>query len=133
MGRMAAVAATFAYVSVAWVYFRAESVAKGTQLLGKLFRNDFVRVNRNLAGYFNLDEFWYALKILRLDRWEFGHYILMAALTAGSLLLVFFGKNAAQVAERMKPRLWNAALLAGLLLWCVLTFSEVSGFLYVNF
>ncbi len=133
LGRMAAVAATFAYVSVAWVYFRAESVAKGTQLLGKLFRNDFVRVNRNLAGYFNLDEFWYALKILRLDRWEFGHYILMAALTAGSLLLVFFGKNAAQVAERMKPRLWNAALLAGLLLWCVLTFSEVSGFLYVNF
>lgn len=133
MGRWLHVLATFLYVSVAWVYFRAESVAQGNELLAKLFRNDFVRVNRNLAGYFNLDEFWYVLKVLRLDQWEFGHYILMAVLTAGSLLLVFFGKNAAQLAERMKPKLWNAALAAVLLFWCVLTFSEVSTFLYFNF
>lgn len=125
--------ATFLYVSIAWVYFRAESVAQGSELLAKIFRNDFVRVNRNLAGYFNLDEFWYILKVLRLDQWEFGHYILMAAMTGGSLLLVFFGKNAAQLAERMKPKPWNAALAAGLLLWCVLTFSRVSTFLYFNF
>ena len=131
--RLAGVAATFLYVSVAWVYFRAESVAQGNELLVKIFRNDFVRVNRNLAGYFNLDEFWYVLKVLRLDRWEFGHYILMAVITAGSLLLIFFGKNAAQAAERMKPGIWNAVLLAVLLLWCVLSFSNVSTFLYFNF
>lgn len=131
--RLAGVAATFLYVSVAWVYFRAESVAQGNELLVKIFRNDFVRVNRNLAGYFNLDEFWYVLKVLRLDRWEFGHYILMAVITAGSLLLIFFGKNAAQAAERMKPGIWNAVLLAVMLLWCVLSFSNVSTFLYFNF
>lgn len=127
------VLATFVYVSVAWVYFRAADVAQGSELLAKLFQNDFVRVNRNLAGYFNLDEFWYVLKVLRLDRWEYGHYILMAAITAGSLLLVFLGKNAAWMAERMKPKAWNAALLAAALLWCVLTFSQVGIFLYVNF
>ncbi len=131
--RLFCMLATFLYVSAAWVYFRAESVAQGNELLAKIFRNDFVRVNRNLAGYFNLDEFWYILKVLRLDRWEFGHYILMAALTGGSLLLVFFGKNAAQLAERVKPKPWNAALAAGLLFWCVLTFSRVSTFLYINF
>ena len=92
-----------------------------------------MRINRNLAGYFNLDEFWYLLKVLRLDQWEFGHYILMFVITAGSLLLVFFGKNAAQAAEKIKLRGWNAVLTAGLFLWCILTFSEVSTFLYFNF
>lgn len=124
---------TFCYVAVAWVYFRAESVAQGNQLFRLIFANDFVRVNRNLAGYFNLDEFWYILKVLRLDKWEFGHYILMAAFTAFSLMLVFFGKNAAEVGGKIKPRIWTAILFALLLLWCVLTFSNVSTFLYVNF
>lgn len=133
LGRLLCMAVMFLYVSVAWVYFRAESVAQGNELLGKIFSHDFVRVNRNLAGYFNLDEFWYFLKVMRLDRWEYGHYILMTVITAGSLLLVFFGKNSAQLAERMKPRVWNAVLMAGLLFWCVLTFSNVSTFLYVNF
>lgn len=124
---------TFLYVNVAWVYFRAESVAQGNELLGKLFKNDFVRVNRNLAGTFNLDEFWYILKVLHLDKWEYGHYILMFVITGVSLLIVFGGKNAAWLAERMKPRIWNALLLAVLFLWCVLTFSKVSTFLYFNF
>ncbi|GFH91098.1 peptidoglycan O-acetyltransferase [Lachnospiraceae bacterium] len=124
---------TFCFVACAWVYFRAESVAQGNQLFRLIFANDFVRVNRNLAGYFNLDEFWYILKVLRLDRWEFGHYILMAVFTAFSLLLVFLGKNAAEIGEKIKPRVWTAVLFALLLLWCVLTFSNVSTFLYVNF
>lgn len=124
---------TFLYVNVAWVYFRAESVAQGNALLRKIFENDFPRINRNLAGYFNLDEFWYILKVLRLDQWEYGHYLLMFVITAVALLLVFWGKNAAQVAERIKPKLWNALLFAGLFLWCVLTFSNVSTFLYFNF
>lgn len=127
------IAGTFLYVNIAWVYFRAESVTQGNALLCKIFQNDFVRVNRNLAGYFNLDEFWYILKVLRMDQWEYGHYILMFVITAAALLLVFFGKNAAQIAERMKPRAWNAILLACLFMWCVLTFSNVSTFLYFNF
>lgn len=133
IGKAVCVAAIFLYVSIAWVYFRAESVAQGNELLAKLFQHDFVRVNRNLAGYFNLDEFWYILKALRLDRWEFGHYLLMAVITAASLLLVFFGKNAAQLAQQTRPKVWNAVFMAGLLLWCVLTFSNVGAFLYFNF
>lgn len=132
-GKIFGVFFTFCFVACAWVYFRAENMAQGNQLFRLIFANDFVRVNRNLAGYFNLDEFWYILKVLRLDRWEFGHYILMAVFTAFSLLLVWFGKNAAEIGERIKPRVWTAVLFALLLLWCVLTFSNVSTFLYVNF
>lgn len=131
--RVVSVPLTFCYTAFAWVYFRADSVAQGNRLLSILFSGDFARVNRNLAGYFNLDEFWYILKVLRLDGWEYGHYILMGAITAFALLLVFFGKNAAQAAERIKPKPWTAVLFAGAMLWCVLAFSRVSTFLYFNF
>lgn len=131
--RIVSVPLTFCYTAFAWVYFRADSVAQGNRLLSILFSGDFARVNRNLAGYFNLDEFWYILKVLRLDGWEYGHYILMGAITAFALLLVFFGKNAAQAADRIKPKPWTAVLFAGAMLWCVLAFSRVSTFLYFNF
>lgn len=124
---------TFIYVSIAWVYFRAGSCAQGNELLGLIFQNDFVKINRDLAGYFNLDEFWYILKLFRLDKWEYGHYILMFVITSFSLLLVFFGKNAAQTAAKMKLKAWNAIVIAGLFFWCILTFSKVSTFLYFNF
>ncbi len=131
--RVISVPLTFCYTAFAWVYFRAENAAQGNRLISLLFSGDYVRVNRNLAGYFNLDEFWYILKVLRLDGWEYGHYILMGAITAFSLLLVFFGKNAAGVADKIKPKPWTAVLFAGAMLWCVLAFSGVSTFLYFNF
>lgn len=124
---------TFVYVSIAWVYFRARSVAQGNELLRLAISGGWERVNKNLAGYFNLDEFWYVLKVLRLDRWEYGHYLLMFVITAFSLVLVFWGKNAVKVTEEMKPRTWSAVFTAGLFFWCILMFSNVSGFLYFNF
>lgn len=132
-GNLIGMLLTFCFVSVAWVYFRAENVAQGNELLSLILKNDFVLINRNLAGYFNLDEFWYILKVFHVDAWKYGHYILMFVITGFSLLLVFFGKNAAEVAEKVKPKAWTAILMAGLFLWCVLTFSNVSTFLYFNF
>ena len=131
--RVISVPLTFCYTAFAWVYFRAENAAQGNRLISLLFSGDYARVNRNLAGYFNLDEFWYILKVLRLDGWEYGHYILMGAITVFSLLLVFFGKNAAGVADKIKPKPWTAVLFAGAMLWCVLAFAGVSTFLYFNF
>lgn len=124
---------TFCYVSAAWVYFRADSIAQANELFRIAGAHEFVRVNRSLAGCFNLDEFWYIIKVLHLDAWEFGHYILMGAITACSLAAVFWGRNAQQLAERIKPKAVTAVLTAGLLFWCVLTFSNVSTFIYFNF
>ncbi len=124
---------TFGYVSIAWVYFRAESVAQGNELLRLVIKGGLVRVNKDLAEYFNLDEFWYILKVLNLDGWVYGHYIMMFAITAFSLLLVFFGPNAMEISGKIKPKAWSAVIMAGLFLWCILAFSNVSSFLYFNF
>ena len=127
------VALTFLYVNIAWIFFRAPSVKEALSLLGTIGRFSFCRINWDLAGNFNLDEFWYVIKVLGIDRWQYAHYILMTLILAAVLLLVFLGKTAVSYAEKVKPRVVNAFFLAVLFVWSVLSFSGVSSFLYVNF
>ena len=125
--------ATFLYVNVAWVFFRAPSVKEALALLKTMISCNFARINWNLAGCFNLDEFWYVIKVLHIDGWQYAHYILMVLMLLFALALVFFAKTAVTVAGKIKPTLINTVLLSALFMWCVVTFSEVSTFLYINF
>ncbi len=124
---------TFLYVNVAWIFFRAPSVKEAIVLLQKICSFQFGRLNWSLAGCFNLDEFWYVIKVLKLDRWQSAHYILMMLIMAGGLSLVFFGRNALDVVKKAKPNIINTLIMTALLVWSILSFSGVSSFLYVNF
>lgn len=124
---------TFLYVNIAWIFFRAPSVKEALALLQTIGSFSFGRINRELAGCFNLDEFWYVIKVLGLDRWQYAHYILMVLILTAALLLVFFAKTAVSVSKRAKPGARGAFFLAVLFVWSVLSFSGVSSFLYVNF
>lgn len=124
---------TFLYVNAAWIFFRAPSVKDAAILIKTIFRFSFGRINWNLADCFNLDEFWYVIKVFGLDRWQYGHYILTALILAAALMIVFFGKNAADFVRTAKPGVVNTIIMAVLFTWSVLSFSGVSSFLYVNF
>jgi D-alanyl-lipoteichoic acid acyltransferase DltB (MBOAT superfamily) len=124
---------TFLYVNLAWVFFRAPSVKEALTLLGTILRFQWVRADYSLADYFNRDEFWYVIKVLHIDGWQYAHYILMVLMLAFALILVFAGKPAAVLAEKVKPRVLTSVLLAALFVWCVLSFSQVSSFIYFNF
>lgn len=128
-----AVFLTFLYVNVAWVFFRAPSVKEAGMLLRTILRFQGGRINWELAGCFNLDEFWYVIKVLHLDQWQYAHYICMTLIFAGTLLIVFFGKTAADYVKTVKPKLLHSVFMAVLFVWSVLSFSGVSSFLYVNF
>lgn len=124
---------TFLYVNIAWVFFRAPSVKEAVSLLKIMTDFRGGRMNRELAGCFNLDEFWYVIKVLRLDRWQYGHYICMAVILTAVLLLVFFGRTAVDFVKAAKPKLIHALIMAVLFAWSVLSLTGVSSFLYVNF
>ena len=131
--RLFCVAATFLYVNLAWVFFRSSTLTQAWEVLKKLVSFDFEKINRNFALCFQQDEFWYVIKVIGLDKYEWSVYLLMVAMLVVSLLIVFLAKTAVEVSERMKPSFVNNVVLAVLLVWCMLTFSEVSTFLYVNF
>lgn len=128
------VVATFLYVSFAWVFFRAANITEGVELVKRIFTGSWSKVDIALSNAFKLSEFWYIVKFLHIDRnYLLSQNILMVLITIVTLAVVFFAPNANQIANKMKPKFRTALLFAVLGLWCVVSLSEVSTFLYFNF
>ena len=123
----------FIYISAAWVYFRAQDIAQANRMIYTAFKGPRQKISSELAACFQVDEFWYVIKVFRLDSMAYSRYILMWLILAVGIYLSMIGRNAEQRMERIKYRTSSAAVFAVLALWCVLTFSEVSTFLYFNF
>lgn len=123
----------FGYVSVAWVYFRAADIAQANSLLRAACMGKRQKISLDLAECFQLDEFWYIIKVLHLDNRSYSRYILMLLILAAGLYLAMAGENAAKRTERLRYRAGSAVVIAVLAVWCVLSFSGVSTFLYFNF
>ncbi|MDE6389696.1 MAG: MBOAT family protein [Lachnospiraceae bacterium] len=121
------------YVGTAWVYFRAESVAQANKMIMTAFTGSVQKMSMEFAECFQTDELWYVIKVLHLDNMAYSRYILMWVFFVVGIYLSMIGPNAAQRMERVKYRVWTTAVFAVLTVWCVLTFSEVSTFLYFNF
>ena len=106
---------------------------EAVELIQKLILGGIGRINWDLAGCFNLDEFWYVIKVLHIDSWQYAHYILMVLFLLVAILLIFFAKTAVEISKKIRPTIVSTAIMAVLLVWCIITFSEVSSFLYFNF
>lgn len=125
--------ALFLYVSVAWIYFRAADVTQANKMLGILVSGKIQKLSMELAECFQLDEFWYVLKVLHLDGMAYSRYVLMFVMLAAGLYLAMISRNAAEIAERAKGKMLSTVFVSVLFVWCILSFSQVSTFLYFNF
>ena len=124
---------TFLYVSAAWVFFRSESIGHAISLFRRMFTGGIALPQYALYDAFNLDEFWYVMKVLHLTNYGFSNYILMIVFTIVILLVTFFGKNVHELAKNWKMSAASAVCLAVVFIWCVVSLSGVSTFLYFNF
>jgi len=98
-----------------------------------MFTQTWSGVNYSLSEAMKMDELWYVVKILRVDRYSFSQNIAMIVITVFAILLTLLAPNAAQVSERIKPKIRNSVIIAILGIWCVVSLSNVSTFLYFNF
>ena len=73
------------------------------------------------------------LKILKIAALPYAKYYIMIMFTMVSLMITFWGKNIDTLAEEWKPKVTNGLLTAVLFVWCVVSLSGVSTFLYFNF
>ena len=124
---------TFIYVSIAWVYFRASSVEQANVLLMNVFAKPFALPGSGFTDAFNLGEFWYILKVLKVAALPYAQYYIMILFSVIAVVITFFGKNVDELAAKFKPTVLNAVLTAVLFIWCVVSLSGVSTFLYFNF
>ncbi len=126
-------AVTFIFICIAWVFFRAEDTGEALALLKRVIDGGWALPGEAFLKGFNSGEFWYALKVLHLTDTGIGRYLIMLLFTVATLAVTFLAPNALKVTEKMKYRTGYGVLLGVVFVWCVLSLSGVSTFLYFNF
>lgn len=131
--RPIAVLCNFIFVNVAWVFFRASDIGEALQVFSNVFKGSFMAVSEPVLEAFELPELWYVLKVLHLTEFGFSQYICMAGFVLVTLFITFFMPNVHEIARKSKYYTGQALLTAVLFVWCVVSLSGVSTFLYFNF
>ena len=139
---------TFTYVTVAWVFFRADGLEQAFTLLGKIVdpkAYSGLHISIKFAECFMVDELWYIFKVTPIPGWDKSNYICMWIILIVSAVFIFSGKTAKRIANGSFNVIADkenrgALLKAGvalfysvLFVWGVLSLGGVSTFLYVNF
>lgn len=114
---------TFGFVVIAWVFFRAESMADAMAILKSMFMMDFGPIRDSITAAFALPGG------LRPGY----NGIFMMVWYALSLFACLGLRNTYEKTMAFRPTLLNAASTVLLILYVTLSLSNVSVFLYFNF
>lgn len=128
--------ATFAFVNLAWVYFRAPDISSANLMIKELFTGGIIPVNIAMIASCMIPEGdliqWIMLKINPNLPYYTGSIILIGLM----IFAVYASTRMKTTAERVadfKPTKGRMAIMVILLVWSVLSLSEVAQFIYVNF
>ena len=130
--RIVCILLTFIFVSIAWVFFRANDITQAILVLKRVMIGDMT-VSYDMAQLFNKGEFWYILKVLHLSNLSFGRYIVMAGYALICPIMVFFAPNTHEMCAKMKFAPIHAIICGVMFVWCIVSLSGVGTFLYFNF
>ena len=126
---------TFSFVNLTWILFRAESVTEAIIFLKHLAAFQFGPVASEVVAAFQLPEFEFVYGPIPVLR-EFlaQHSNIWLPLFYGfAMFLVLGARNAREHMLSFRPNRKNLLATVVLLIWCVLSFSGISTFLYFNF
>ncbi len=129
---------TFLFILCTMTVFRADTVGQAIQMLKTLITPSAAalhtfNIRKEITGAFQLPEIFYILKFFKLDALPLGSCYCMFLFIAAAAFLIFFCKNLSETEEIHKPSTAGTIGLSVLFVWCVLSFSGVSTFLYFNF
>ena len=125
---------TFLLVSASMTLFRANSIADAITILRQILVMDFGPVHENILNAFRLPELQLLIRnIPQLAFLQFQPGLILTVCYGGAMALILGSRNAHEHMLAFRPTLGNALFTALLLVWCVMTFSGVSTFLYFNF
>lgn len=123
---------TFAFVNLAWIYFRAPSVAVGNQILGALFSFDFSKPMPWLSeGLFSCEQEVIRIMLPAISLWR--NLLTTAALYVVGVIVALWPRNAVAEMDHFRPTFWRGAAMWVLGVWSVLSFSGIAQFIYANF
>lgn len=133
LARIPAGILTFVFTALAWTFFRADTIGQAVEMLKTAFSFTGSTIRTNLSACFQLPEFFYVMKFFRLNTLPYAAYYCMLLLGAAAILFTFFCPSLCEAKAQRRPSLPATFGLSFLFVWCVLSLSSVSTFLYFNF
>ena len=128
---------TFIFINIAWVYFRAPSLAGANLMIKELFSFKFTPVDANFSVYAFPAELeiipWLVNKFTKIKSTYYFCAAVNIAVVAFSLFASTKMKNTSERVSEFTPSKKAIAITVVLLVWSILSMSEVSNFIYVNF
>ncbi len=124
---------TFCFVNLAFVAFRAPDLSTMCDMYRQIFSGGIGLPMAEIAIFFHGSAWNYLFEVVPGHSSvlkNYGPFVLFMAL---ALYLVFVGKNAVERAESSRFKIGGAIAAAILFLYCVVSLSGVSSFLYFNF
>lgn len=126
---------TFLFVNVAWVFFRAVTLNDALTFLHELFSFKFKKVDVALVVASMPSE--YGIFQWMFDKIGLNTYYTGLPVTALLLLFALFAsikmKNTSERIENFEITTRKLVVTVALLAWSIISLSEVSSFIYVNF
>lgn len=132
-GRAVSVCLTFLLTCCLWTFFRAGSMAQAIHMLKQLTLMRGGKIYLEYALLFEVPEISYGLKLLNLDALPYSSYFCLGAFVSLAFILVFGCKNLYESEAAHRPSLIKTVSLSLLAVWCIVSLSGVSTFLYFNF
>lgn len=135
IGRYLARLVTFAYVCLAFVFFRSDTMADGFLFFKRLFSFEYNGSIFAVADAVSVSEIYIVTKMLSMKAPQLLGTANMAVLLIVALIgiVVLGGKTTRKIVENSSWSNGAALRIALLFVWSVLSLSGVSTFLYFNF
>ena len=128
---------TFIFINLAWVYFRAPSLASANLMIKELFSFKFTAIDANFSTYAFPAELeivpWLVNKYTKIKSTYYFCAFVNVAVVAFALFASTIMKNTQERLKQFKPSKKMVIVMVVLLVWSIMSMSEVSNFIYVNF
>ncbi len=126
-------AVTFSFVSFAWIYFRAGTLAEAHTLIDRLLSLNFDNINIFIADAFNITEVNFLFGLFHLSILDICPHLMMIIFFALAFYIILCTKNNMRFIKNFSPSVKSSILTAVLLLWSLISFSGVNTFIYFTF
>lgn len=127
---------TFGFVNIAWIYFRADTLDTAHSFIGELFSFKLIPINIEMVAAATPAEAnllqWLILKFTSFSAYYSGMIVILLLLLFGLYASIFM-KNTDERIENFTPSRRMVFATVSLLVWGILSLSEISKFIYVNF
>ena len=125
----------FSFFVISLIYFRSATVAEANLFASRIFQLNFGPVSGEMAEVFLQTEWRLLTGIMPYASGIAAQFpnIYLALYFIFAFAVVLALPNAKYFAEKYAKKTWSSFLIAGLLVWCIFSFTGVSTFLYFNF